>query len=141
MRTLAASLRTLVVVLQAACFSAPRDEVARLLSPDGDVLAILFETNGGATTSFDYLVYVCEVHSSIPGEWKVASFYAAQRSEQAYGVNLKWASPSVLVIEYLFANRADLQRPRIEIAHRTVSVMLRDGIRDPTAPPGGMLHN
>ncbi|MBL8397465.1 MAG: hypothetical protein JNL84_04855 [Candidatus Accumulibacter sp.] len=46
-----------------------KDEVARVVSPSGNIDAVLFETNGGATTSFGY-----EVTS-----WRTASNLQARR--------------------------------------------------------------
>jgi len=42
-----------------------KDEVARDTSPTGKVDALLLETNGGATTSFGYEVYIVE-HDAQP---------------------------------------------------------------------------
>lgn len=65
-----------------------RDEVARMSSPDGRLDAIVFETNGGATTSFGYKVEVAKKGSRSGTEG--ANLYGAVRNAQAYGVNIRW---------------------------------------------------
>ncbi|HEX8667341.1 MAG TPA: hypothetical protein VF727_03090 [Allosphingosinicella sp.] len=126
----------LPVFLLGSCIS--RDEVARLPSPDGALEAVLVEINGGATTDFAYAVRLEE-----PGWFgaasEVASFYAAHRSDCAYGVNLRWAGPDRLLIEYRDAEQAEARPARI--GGRNVSVQLKPGVTDPTAPCGGMHHN
>lgn len=117
------------------------DEVARVNSPSGNVDAILIETNGGATTSFGYEIYVVPTGSSTKFKREVASLYGAVRSEQAYGVNLVWEEPSVLVGEYLEARYAEVLSPSRSVAGEQIEIRLRDGINDPDAPPGGMLYN
>jgi hypothetical protein len=42
------------------CGLVSRDEVARVISPDGRLEAILIETNGGATTAFGYEIWLRE---------------------------------------------------------------------------------
>jgi hypothetical protein len=120
-----------------ACVS--HDEVARVTSPDGGVDAVLVETNGGATTSFGYEIHVVPRGNSPRSSSEAAFLYGAIRNEQAYGVNLRWTSPTSLAIEYLSAHSATL--PSASVAPREIAVQLVDGVSDPTAPPGGMLYN
>lgn len=74
-----------------------KDEVARIVSPSGNVEAVLFETNGGATTSFGYEVFVVE-RGAKPSGSPAVSLYGAVRNQHAYGANLKWSSPGSLLI-------------------------------------------
>jgi len=126
-----------------ACLSSDwsHDEVARAASPDHSVDAVLVETNGGATTSFGYEVYVVPSGAPSSGGVEVASLYAAARSDSAYGVNLRWTDPNHLIIEYLEARIDTVLRPTAQIGPTQVAVSLRPGVPDPTAPGGGMLHN
>lgn len=121
------------------CGVVSRDEVARIPSPDRRLEAVLIEVNGGATTSFGY-----EVRVLATGDrrgTRVAWLYGAVRSEQAYGANLRWTSEVQLSVEYLRAQEAALDAQRLRIGGREVQIQLRDGVLDPTAPPGGMLYN
>ena len=56
-----------IFILTSGCifpeWEAGFDEVSRVSSPDGKVDAVLVETNGGATTSFGYRVFI-----ATPGE-------------------------------------------------------------------------
>ncbi|MEN1930024.1 hypothetical protein WCE37_13675 [Luteimonas sp. MJ250] len=119
-------------------FLPSRDEVARIASPSGDLIATVVEIDGGATTSFGYEVRVARGGLSLGGS-EVASLYGAVRSESAYGVNLRWVSDDVLHIEYLEAKSAHLVSPGILAPE--VQVVLASGISDPLAPSGGMLYN
>jgi hypothetical protein len=134
------ALTCLMAVPPLGCVSS--DEVARTRSPAGDVEGVVVETNGGATTSFGYVVYVVPTGASTFWRTGVASLYAARRSPTAYGVNLTWPTPDMMMIEYLEAQSADLLRERpLTIGTRTISVGLISGITDPKACPGGMLFN
>jgi hypothetical protein len=135
-----AVIAILLVGVAYLVFQPSRDEVARVASPDGKVVATLMEVNGGATTSFGY-----EVHLATPGaffgETQVASLYGAVRNASAYGVNLRWNSDSELSVEYLSAKNAELEVPEWRNAGSRVQVTLKAGVEDPSAPPGGMLYN
>lgn len=63
------------------------------------------------------------------------------RNEHAYGVNLKWDRGNMLLVEYLEARAATINRKTFAIGDEQYSVALRSGVNDPTAPPGGMLYN
>jgi len=71
----------------------------------------------------------------------VASAVAFMERKQAYGVNLRWAGPASLTLEYLTAEAEDLRLPNVSVAGEQVRVTLRSGVPDPKAPPGGMLYN
>ena len=118
-----------------------RDEVARVTSPSGAVDAVLVETNGGATTSFGYEVFVVEAGSSFDAEDSIAALYAAVRNGSAYGANLRWRAPDVLSIEYLTARSAELYQRSIEVSGVRIAAGLKSGVEDLTAPAGGMLMN
>ena len=119
-------------------FSSSRDEVARVTSPSGSLVATLMEVNGGATTSFGYEVRIARDGFNLGGT-EVASLYAAVRSEHAYGVNLHWVSDQELRIDYLSAKYAEVLPQRTFAP--SVRVVLHAGISDPLAPSGGMLYN
>lgn len=121
------------------CDMASRDEVQRAQSPDGSVDAILYETNGGATTSFGYEVELLG-KGSHRGE-RVATLYGATRNQNAYGVNLRWSGNGELRIEYLSAIDARVFHPTMETAGRTIRVVLKSGVEDRSAPSGGMYYN
>jgi hypothetical protein len=138
-RILLASLA--VPLLALACHGVSRDEVARATSPIGTVDAVLVETNGGATTSFGYEVYLVSRAGAIDSAQRVGHLYGAVRNEQAYGVNLRWRSAERLELEYYSAISATLQQPSLRVGDQLVHVALASGVKDPEAPPGGMLFN
>jgi len=134
------SVALLPMITACLLMGASRDEVARASSGAGDLEAVLVETNGGATTSFGYFVYVVP-HGGMPSEGtEVAMLYGAVRNDQAYGANLRWEG-SQLVVEYRSARQAELRRPTVTIGTHTVSIVLRSGVTDSAAPAGGMLYN
>ena len=117
-----------------------KDEVARVISPNGKIDAVLVETNGGATTSFGYEVYILE-HGAQPSGSPAVFLYGAIRNQSAYGSNLKWESPNLLAVEFLSAKSKDISRSSVSIDGQSVQLAVRDGVADPTAPGGGMLYN
>ena len=130
------------IAVALACFLVSEDEVARETSPSGDIDAVLTETNGGATTSFGYLVYLVPHGASASHDsGRVALVDGGTRNDQAWGVNLKWLSPDQLAVEYLSARYADLPESSVHIIGRDISIQLIGGVNDPQAPPGGMLYN
>lgn len=121
-------------------FQPSKDEVASVKSPDGRFVARLIEINGGATTSFEYLITVVEA-GILSREHEAASLYGAVRNASAYGANLRWTSPQELTVEYLDAKSSELLSPTIRLPTAEVAVVLRPGVIDAAAPPGGMLYN
>ncbi len=116
-----------------------KDIVQHVTSPDGQIEAVVYETNGGATTSFGYEV---DVRKAGDGSGvNVAQLYGAVRNEGAYGVNLRWAGPEALRVEYLRAKSIVRWQPTVAVYGKQVNIALDAGISDPTAPSGGMLHN
>lgn len=115
-------------------------EVARVTSPDGAIDAVVRETNGGATTSFGYVVSLTGAGKR-HGSKSVASFYGATRSATAYGVNLNWLNANDLEIQYFQSRVAALEHSSVRINERTIQVSLKSGVEDMTAPAGGMEYN
>jgi len=115
------------------------DEVARASSPDNRIDAVLFETNGGATTSFGYEVELGNKDSQ-RGQ-RVARLYGANRNAQAYGANLRWKNKNTLVIEYLETKTPPEVQNSIHVDGHDVQIILRPGVEDLTAPSGSMLYN
>jgi hypothetical protein len=135
-----ASVALLSMVTACLLMRASHDEVSRVSSSAGDLDAVLIETNGGATTSFGYLVYVVP-HGARPSQGaEGAMLYGAVRNDQAYGANLKWEG-SQLTVEYRDARQVALRRPTVVIGSDTVTIVLRSGVTDSVAPAGGMLYN
>ena len=116
------------------------DEVSRLAAPAGDIEAVLIETNGGATTSFGYEIFVVS-RGTKPSGTPAAFLYGAVRSQKAYGVNLRWLSDSNLDVEFESTKSAKVGIPLVSVANRNVHVELKANVTDPNAPPGGMLYN
>jgi hypothetical protein len=118
------------------------DEVARVAHPNANVDAVLVETNGGATTSFGYQVFLLpRGQKPKEADHAVASLYGAGRNERAYGVNLRWTSNDTLFIEYLKAQHADWRNGALAVNGRVINIVMKSGVADPTAPHGGMLYN
>jgi hypothetical protein len=118
------------------------DEVARVTSPSKQVDAVLVEMNGGATTSFDYNVYVVPKGRSVSrSDAQVANLYGAVRSESAYGVDLKWDGTNRLAGEYLSAEHSEILKDRITVVGEEITITLRSNIKNSAAPSGGMHYN
>ena len=142
-------LRLILVLALGGCIAGSGyswDEVARVRAPDGRADAVLVETNGGATTSFGYHVYVVAAGAAVtrtargqPSE--AARLYGATRNANAYGATLRWVGADKLAVEYHEARSDTLLHQAVTLARRTVRVVLRPGVADPGAPPGGMLYN
>jgi hypothetical protein len=118
------------------------DEVTRVTNLNANVDGVLVETNGGATTSFAYEVFVLpRGQKPKRSDQPVVSLYGAGRSVHAYGANLRWTSNDTLVVEYLDAQHADWINGSLGVNGRLVNIVMKSGINDPSAPPGGMLYN
>ena len=120
---------------------ASHDEVARVPSPSGQMEAVLVESNGGATTSFWYDVYLVSPGWAYTNGIHLAYLYGAVRSNRAYGVNLKWSGPETLTLEYLEAKQARLMNPNPTIEGESITVVLKSGVDDSKVPGGGMGYN
>jgi hypothetical protein len=130
-----------LLVAVAACGLVSRDEVARVRSPDGDVEAVLVETNAGATTSFGYDVLLVPAGGNLEEGRHTVTLEGATRNPRAYGVNLVWTSPDRLRVEYFEAQWVGRYTSPVSIGAHTIEVGLRDSVVDAAAPPGGMLYN
>jgi hypothetical protein len=102
---------------------------------------VLVEKNAGATTSFGYEVHLVARGKSPSARNAVAWFYRATRNKGAYGANLVWRNPTLLVVEFMKAEEAKLESPFVEIDGTKVWIALQDGLTDSSAPSGGMLYN
>jgi hypothetical protein len=122
-------------------FDSSHDEVFRVASPNAKLEAVLYESNGGATTSFGYEVYIVEKNISIKNSEPVANLYGAVRNKSAYGVNLVWKGSNTLIVEYLNAKNANLISNKINISSGIVEIELKSGVNDAKALSGGMLYN
>jgi len=137
MNKLFASIVT--ILLLSAC-SGSEDTVFKVVSPSGEVDAILMETNDGATTSFGYKVFVQEASAS-SSMILVANFYGATRSESAYGVNLVWNTKNILEIQYYKSSSANLVKSGVTLNNIKYLITTKSGVYDKNAPSGGMLYN
>jgi hypothetical protein len=117
-----------------------KDEVSRVVSPNGKVDAVMCETNGGATTSFGYDIYVVE-HGKQPFGTAAISLYGAVRSKSAYGANLEWISPDSVAVEYLASKSLNIKKPTQIVGNQTIHFVIQKGIIDNNAPLGGMVYN
>lgn len=124
-------------LLLTSCVS--KVEVMQAKSPDQSLTAQVMEINGGATTDFGYRVDLVG-NSAFQSHRTVASFDGAGRSDCAYGVNIRWVDDNSLLITYKDARRAHVD-PSLDIAGRTVRIISRSGINDPTAACGGMEYS
>lgn len=136
----------ILLVFMASCFTAPDFdigyyEVARITAPSGRIDAVLAESNGGATTSFGYYVFIVPTGGIVREGIQVASLYGATRNESAYGANLKWNGTQKLIVEYFKAKDEPSSKSSINIASEQVQILLHSGIKDESAPSGGMFYN
>ena len=67
------------LILNSECFSSS-DEVARVRSPKGLTVAVLMESNGGATVSFGYEVFLTRAGGSSIWGTDVAGLFADSRA-------------------------------------------------------------
>lgn len=122
-------------------FSPSRDEVLRVRSPSGEMEAVVFEVNGGATTSFAYEVAI-EDSRLIGITRKVAYTYGAIRNNKgAYGVIPRWVSEEELHIEFYSSGYDEIFSPYQRLFANPVRVEMKLNINDLSAPAGGMLRN
>lgn len=138
----AAALVIVVGFLICGCTS--RDQVVRVTSPDG-------QTGTWTPSSSNRIVarYVTswtkfgwsQGEAAMVTRWLGSTFDDAVRSQRAWGVNVKWDSAHHLVIEYLSAGQAKLLMQKAVIAGQDVQISMHDGISDPLAPAGEMLHH
>lgn len=128
------------------------DEVERTTSPGKDYQCVVFERNGGATTSFAYWIYLTRFESGMNSEKKkkqslgtvkgvrIANLYEAAQNDKAYGVKVRWTNSRTIVIECLEAKVLELLT-QVQLDGSEFKVILKKGISDPAAPQGSMLYN
>ena len=138
MRSFVTSLAFLLTGCGGLLGGSSRDDVAWANSPDGRTHAILSETNGGATTSFSYVV---ELHpSDHNGDTPVnaGTVYGAVRSECAFGVDLQWLDPSTLALRFEKAQQTNVPTS-VVVGGRRIRIVVQAGEVNDDAPCGGML--
>lgn len=114
-------------------------EVARVTSPNAAIDAVLTEANPGATASFVYRIRLIARGADWKNDAAVVQLYGATRNASAFGVDLKWQDTQTLVAEYLQARSVSPTEPAaVDVSGHTARVVLRDGVENPAAPPGGM---
>jgi hypothetical protein len=143
MRTMAFGLGTvLVMTAWLGCWwFFDRTEVLRVRSPNGRADAILVELGGGPTTDVVYDVYVVGPGGPARGQNMAAELVEATRNAHAYGAMLRWLSPTEVLVEYYAAQSARVVKQDTVPRLGPVTVTLRAGVQDPTAPAGGMAYN
>lgn len=132
---------TLLMLSLVACTTEPpRDEVTQITSPDGRTSAVLFETNGGATTSYGYLVELSDLSKPEQKPVQAGRLYGAARSGCAYGVDIGWTDPKTLTLSVESADRIDVPK-QVSVDGRPINIIIRTGIKNDAAPCGGMAVN
>jgi len=129
------------VVLTLSCCAActsNTDVVEEVESPDHNLVAILEESSGDATTSYLYRVLIKDRRNPDPKETLVASVYGATRSQSSYGLDLTWLSSKALLIQYWKAQRVQLFVKQTKIGGIDVEVSLKSGVLNTQAPSGSM---
>ncbi len=116
-----------------------RNEVSRISSPDNNLDAVLFENNGGATTSFGYEIILAPKGRRTGTQ--VGKLYGAVRNGHAYGLNMKWSSNEEIVIEYLSTEQSPIIQKEVVFEGHHIRIVVHAGVTDPSAPGGGMLYN
>src|SRR5690606_9968675 len=89
-------------------------EMARIVSPDGAVDAVLTESNPGATASFVYRIHMVAHDEAWEGSPVAAELYGATRNASAYGVDLHWRDANTLEARYLQARSTESPAPRLD---------------------------
>ncbi len=116
------------------------DEVARVISPNGAFDAVLFETNGGATS---HLVTTFMSLNMVRRQRTLPLFH----SMAPFGIKAHTAPisngwhPDLVAVEYLSAKSSKIKMPVVSVRNQAIRLVARDGVADNTAPSGGMLYN
>jgi hypothetical protein len=118
-----------------------KTEIVRIPSPDGKVTAILYETNGGATTSFGYRVYLEGSEISASPTMVAYTYGAIRNNRGAYGVMPRWVSNDELHIEYYSSLRDEVVSSIPRRSSKPIQIELKLNINDLSAPSGGMATN
>ena len=77
-----------------ACDLVEKTEVARIVSPDGRVEAVLVKVEAGATVATSFKVYI------VPKGGKASHPNPDFLADHVEGLDLKWQAPRLLVIRY-----------------------------------------
>ena len=113
----------------------------RVNSPSGQMVAVVYELNGGATTSFGYEVEI-EDAGHLGFARKVAYTYDAIRNNKgAYGVVPRWVSDEELHIQFFSSRHDEVFSPYTRLFGSPVRVEMKLNNNDSAAPTGGMLYN
>ena len=72
-------------------------EIKRITSPDSLVDAVICETNGGATTSYGYLVFIVPKGQQYSKEWMMKWVFNADHIDS---LSMKWKENKYLEISY-----------------------------------------
>jgi hypothetical protein len=132
---LAAFAVVMVYVVGSFLFS--KTDVATIFSPDNETIAIVEETNGGATTSFGYNVYL-KANSVSGDRRKAAALHGAVRSECAFGVDVVWRNPEKVEIRYLSSKSEPDYAESLLVGTKAIDIELVTGVTNPSARCGGM---
>ena len=132
------SVLTLMFFLALLLDSCVSKVVAKATSPDGSVVARLYEINGGATTDFSYTVQISRPWPRWDSQ--VAYFYGAVRSECAYGVDMKWTGNATLELRYLETASSNVE-PSVNVGGKALRIVPKPNTTNSAAPCGGMLYN
>lgn len=105
-----------------------QEEIKRIQSPDGLVDAVVVETNGGATTSFGYKVYIVPKGLEFSEKYLVAKTYGSVLSDGEYGVDVFWED-NMLQVEYATGRTmSDETRPEVLIDGFTYTIQVKKGV-------------
>ena len=97
--------------------------IATVVSPNGQVLAILTRTDAGPKMDYGYLI---DLKSSAPGAQpiRVASIYAAQKNKSEPGMKMVWRDDHTLELQYYIARMANVSEPDETIGGQKVTTVL-----------------
>lgn len=104
-----------------------QEEISRLLSPSGQIEAVVTEADAGATTSNSYWVHVLSRGEKKMGQPAVV-LSGAQRNEKENGVHVHWVAPNTLQIEYFKAKNVIVHAQMVTVGSNTVQIQLRSGV-------------
>jgi hypothetical protein len=116
-------------------------EVARVASPEGDVVAVVFEQSGGATVALPLYVELQSRDRVLPGGDLVVTIFGPTRRNHPCGVSPRWKTKDCLVIDYESADWAKLDKSSIEVAGHKISVSLQSGVTTPSEPGACRRYN
>ena len=103
MKTLLATLILVFACLTTGCWpniagDVHVEEVKRLLSPDGKAEAIVQLTDGGATTSRSYSVFIAPKGAKPAEGNRTVTLEASTLPSGDYGIIVSWTSPTTLEV-------------------------------------------